>query len=190
MKLERPIYRIETESLVLRPWREDEVEVLSALILANLEHLRRWLPWANYEPEPRDEKLDRIRRSLVNFKNGEKCAYGIYESVNRRLLGCVGLETTSDVADRFADPDRAGEIGYWLDERSCGLGIMTVSVAAVTHVAFEAMGLCHLETLPNHTSTPKGEPRDSMIWVMDEGGYKASPAAALTLLATSETETN
>ena len=67
---------------------------------------------------------------------------------------------------------------------------MTVSVAAVTHVAVEAMGLCHLETLPNHTSTPKGEPRDSMTWVMDEGDYKASPAAALTLLATSETETN
>ena len=57
MKIERPIYRVETESLLLRPWREDEVEVLSALILANLEHLRRWFPWANYELEPRDENL-------------------------------------------------------------------------------------------------------------------------------------
>ena len=53
-----PAYRIHTQRLVLRCWQPTDAPLLKAAIDANLEHLRPWLPWAQYEPDrpPQDDR--------------------------------------------------------------------------------------------------------------------------------------
>src|SRR5678815_5969902 len=52
--------RIVTSRLVLRPWSVADAPVLKALIDANLEHLRAWMPWALNEPSPVEAVAQRI----------------------------------------------------------------------------------------------------------------------------------
>jgi RimJ/RimL family protein N-acetyltransferase len=182
--------RIEIERLILRPWREDEIDALQDAIGSSLDHLRRWLSWALHEPESREDKLERIRGSLADFEAGRRHVYGVYERNREELMGCVGLEEVSDGAERLSDPASAREIGYWLREDCTGKGYMTEAVRAVTRMAIDRLGVGRIEiqcdpvnrasaevprrvgcrhemTLHANQRNPRGELRDTMIWVMD-----------------------
>jgi RimJ/RimL family protein N-acetyltransferase len=52
-----PAYRIHTQRLVLRCWHPTDAPLLKAAIDASLEHLRPWLPWAQYEPTDLHRKI-------------------------------------------------------------------------------------------------------------------------------------
>ena len=87
------VERVETERLVLRPWREDDVDRLLEAITSSLDHLRAWLPWALHEPETREAKLERIRVSLHAFEVGERWTFGLFDRDDTRRGGGVGSET-------------------------------------------------------------------------------------------------
>ena len=41
---------VESPRLTIRRWRPDDVDALSAAIVASVDHLRPWMPWAADEP--------------------------------------------------------------------------------------------------------------------------------------------
>jgi RimJ/RimL family protein N-acetyltransferase len=187
-----PAYRIVTPRLLIRCWQPQDAVKLKEAVDTSVEHLRRWLPWADNEPELLERKLERIRRWRGEFDLGLDFVYGVFDPDEARVLGGTGLH-------KRVGPD-AREIGYWVRADSIGKGIATEFSAALTRVAFEVDKLSRVEihvvvgngasaAVPRklaylHEATlrrtrPSGGPLyDTMIWTMFAEKYTGSPAAS------------
>ncbi len=115
----------------LRPVFEVPSETLYALIDRNRDYLGEFLDFAT--PEYALEHAVRYAdQSRENWGRKGEQAYAIVH--RRRPAGTIGMH-------RYGSRNRAVEIGYWLDAGLQGSGIMTRSVAKLTEVAFEQLGV-------------------------------------------------
>jgi RimJ/RimL family protein N-acetyltransferase len=126
-------YRIETPRLVLRCWEPDDAPLLKDAVDSSIEHLLPWMPWARYEPQSLDEKLQLLREFRGQFDLGEQYVYGILEPDESRALGGCGLHPRGG--------DGSLEIGYWIRADAIGQGLATEVAAVLTRVGFEHFGL-------------------------------------------------
>ena len=111
----------------LRLLEEADANELHALIEANRDHLAPWMPWAADETLEGTLEFIRLTRRQLAANDGFQTAI-----VRRgRIAGVIGFH-------RVDWPNRATSIGYWLDERQQGRGIMTRAVRAlVDHALVE-----------------------------------------------------
>jgi ribosomal-protein-serine acetyltransferase len=123
------------DQLELRIYEERHaLEVFNAVV-ANRQHLRRWLPWAD-RVRTIDDTLTFIHRSLEQFARNDGLQAGIWEA--GRYVGGIGMH--------FVRHDtRRTELGYWLAEAAQGRGIMTRACAAMTHWCFQELSLNRVE---------------------------------------------
>jgi len=191
-------YRIHTPRLLLRCWHPTDANVLQREINENLGHLRPWLDWAEQEPEPLRNKIERLRRYRDEFVSHRDFFYGIFDRNGVRVLGGAGLHP------RIGSDAR--EIGYWIGKAYTRQGFATESSAALTTVAFEIdgvdrveihcdpeneasarvaekLGFVHRETLIGNKVDPRGRRRNTMIWVMRATDYKGSVAERVHIAA-------
>jgi ribosomal-protein-serine acetyltransferase len=101
-----------------------------AIVSAERERLREWLPWIDDTID-----LDTQARFLTDLEQAAYDGLGIYVAI--RLDGTlVGF---ADVRrDRLGE---GGEVGYWLAAAAVGRGVMTRTVAALVDMAFDDLGL-------------------------------------------------
>jgi RimJ/RimL family protein N-acetyltransferase len=66
-RFENPVYRIETERLVLRCYNPPDAQMIADSVSESLEHLKPWMPWAHNEPEPVELKVERLKRFRAEF---------------------------------------------------------------------------------------------------------------------------
>lgn len=185
-----PAYRIETRRLVVRCYQPSDARMLADSVSENVEHLKPWMPWAHAEPEPFENKVERVKRSRNLFDLGEDYVYGIFDPDETRLLGGTGLHT------RIGDSQL--EIGYWIHKDFTNQGLVTESTAALVKVAFEIIQIHRLEihcdpgnlasaSIPRklgftHEGTLRAKTpfldrwSDSMIWGLLEQEYPHSPS--------------
>ena len=97
-------------------------------------YLGAWLSWVDQTDIVADTR-EFIRQSGFAFSEGRalRCAIR-YEGV---ICGSVSLEAI----DRAND---SADVGYWLDERYQGRGIVTRCVTELSRLAFEDLGLHRL----------------------------------------------
>ena len=186
-----PAYRIETKRLVVRCYNPEDASLLAESVAESVEHLRPWMPWVYAEPEPLEEKSQRLKRFRGMFDLGQDFVYGIFNPDETKLLGGTGLHTR-------LGPD-ALEIGYWIHKEFINQGLVTESTAALIKVAFEVIHIHRIEihcdpansasaAIPRklgftHEGTLRGNTRfldlwrDSMIWGLLESEYPESPSA-------------
>jgi RimJ/RimL family protein N-acetyltransferase len=193
--------RIRTSRLVLRPWSAGDAPVLKALIDANLDHLRAWMPWAMNEPSPVEAIAERIGIFAANVRDGTDYTVGLF--LDDEAIGGAGLH-------RRAGPDTL-EIGYWVASDHTGRGYAAEAAMALTSLAFSMLhvehvqircdprnvfsaavprklGFAHIATLDCDTVTPTGEPRATMVWQMSRtffnDGREEQPVDAATVETT------
>jgi RimJ/RimL family protein N-acetyltransferase len=171
--------RLTTERLQLRCWDPEDAPALRAAIDGSLLQLREWLPWAMTEPSPIEELASRLRDFGERFRAHQEWMFALLDLRTGALLGGAGLH-------RRAAAD-ALEIGYWLTVEARGRGLATEAVMALARLALGPAGAArveircdprnersiavarragfrHLRTLTRDTTTPVGEPRDTMVW--------------------------
>jgi RimJ/RimL family protein N-acetyltransferase len=193
-----PAYRVETERLVIRCWEPRDAALLKSAVDASLDHLRPWLPWAWYDPQPLEEKINLLRMFRGQFDMGQDYIYAIFNRDETEVLGGSGLHMRHGPTAR--------EIGYWIAAAHVGKGIATETSAALMRVAFEHDRVERLEircdsqnsasaAIPaklgfTHEGTRRrlpvgrgGEQRDTMIWTMFADEYPGSPAASVDITA-------
>jgi ribosomal-protein-serine acetyltransferase len=105
-----------------------DAEALFAVVEANRDRLRPWMPWEDTTRSP-DDIRDFIERARASSSDAE--ANGIW--VDGELAGTVGMRI-----DTLAN---AAEIGYWIDRRHEGRGIVTRGCRRFIEEAFGAFGL-------------------------------------------------
>lgn len=172
--------------------------MLKTAIDSSLEHLRPWLPWAWFDPQTIEEKINLLRTFRGRFDLGEDYIYGIFNRDESAVLGGSGLHLRCG--------PNAREIGYWIAAERVGQGIASETAAALTKIAFEHDGVERVEIhcdpknaasagIPakigyHHEATRRrlplgrdGEQRDNMIWTMFSEEYPASPARTFAVKA-------
>jgi len=186
-----PAYRIETKRLVVRCYDPSDAPLLAEAVTANVEHLRPWMPWVYSEPEPIEEKVQRLKRFRGMFDLGENFVYGIFNPEDTRLLGGTGLHPRVG--------ERQLEIGYWIHKDLVNQGLVTECTAALVKVAFELIDIHRLEihcdpanlasaAIPRklgftHEGTLRAKTAflerwsDSMVWGLLESEYPDSPSS-------------
>jgi RimJ/RimL family protein N-acetyltransferase len=176
--------QIRTSRLVLRPWNVADAPVLKALIDANRDHLRAWMPWAMNEPSPIDVLAKRIEGFRAAVRDGTDFGVGIH--LGDEAIGGAGLH-------RRGAPDTL-EIGYWMSVPHIGRGYASEAAMALTRLAFSMahvehvqircdprnaasasvprkLGFEHIATLEADTLTPTGEPRATMVWQISRTNF-------------------
>jgi RimJ/RimL family protein N-acetyltransferase len=129
--------RIEHPRFVLRCRDEADAPRVQEVIERNLEHLRRFMPWAWDEPRPVEEKVARIRAAREKFMRGEEWQFGIFSPDETRVLGAIGLH-------RGAAPGTM-EIGFWLCRSAEGQGVATEATRILTDLALTRLGATRVE---------------------------------------------
>lgn len=107
--------------LELSPWEVDMADAMAAVIVANREHLTRFLSW----PTPdynRDAAMAFIHQAQRQYADEGILALGIWE--RGVLVGGIGMNTT-------VWRTRSTALGYWLAASAQGRGIMTRAVRSV-----------------------------------------------------------
>lgn len=107
-----------------------------AVVDAERDRLREWLPWvdATVDVDIEHEFLRSIE--LIN-----DVGTGLHATIRfeGEFCGFVGL--------RLDAVHRSAEVGYWISQRGAGRGLMTRSVTAMFDVAFADLGVHRVELL-------------------------------------------
>jgi RimJ/RimL family protein N-acetyltransferase len=163
------------------------------VVEANVDHLRRWLPWVQDRPASVDEQAVRLRRFRASFDLGKEFVYGAFDAVTGAVVGAGGLH-------RSVGAD-ALEIGYWLRSERTKQGLGSELAGALTRVAFEIerverveircapentdsaaiperLGFHHEATLRARLSSAHGK-HDMMLWSLWSTDYDASAASSM-----------
>ncbi len=130
-------YRIETERLVIRCYEPRDAPLLKEAVDASLDHLRPWMPWARFEPQPLEEKVELLRRFRGQFDLDENYVYGVFDRAESRQLGGSGLHPRGGPASL--------EIGYFIRADALRQGLATEVTAVLSRVAFEVCGVARVD---------------------------------------------
>ncbi|MDB4944370.1 MAG: acetyltransferase [Labilithrix sp.] len=195
-------YRIETPRLVIRCWSPEDAERVKAAEDASREHLRPYMLWANREPEPLLDVIDKLRMFRSWFDKGDDFMFGAFE---RRADGSEG----ACVGGTGLHP-RAGsggmEVGYWVHADHLRRGIATEMAAALTRVGFEvhrlrwveircaasnaasagiprALGFAHEAVLRDRLVVSSGAIEDALVFTLLAKDHEASPARRMPVKA-------
>ena len=132
-----PPYRIETERAVIRCYQPDDALLLKEAIDSSLDHLRPWMPWAQAEPQPLEQKVELLRTFRGEFDLGRNFGYGVFEPDESRVLGGAGLHPRGGLGSL--------EIGYWIRADAIGRGLATEVTAVLTRAGIEKCGLARVD---------------------------------------------
>lgn len=112
-----------------------DADALFALVDANRQHLRHWLPWLDANSAA-SATLHFIEATQKQFADNSGFVAGIWYC--GELVGVIGL-------NRIEWENRIGCPGYWLAEGFQGKGIMTQSCRALVNYAFTELNLNRID---------------------------------------------
>ena len=126
----RPQPTIETDGLLLRPWRAEEAAVLARAY--SDPEIRRWHVRTMDEPEA----LARIAAGRESWRAERSAEWAVLEGavpVGRVILKDLDLR------------DGCAEVGYWVLPEARGRGVATRALQALSETLFDDLGFRRLE---------------------------------------------
>jgi ribosomal-protein-serine acetyltransferase len=126
---------IETKRTVLRMWTATDIEVMAALVAANVEHLRPWMPWVGFEPLTTAARRELIAGWHSDWEAGGGLVVGVF--LDGLPIGGSGYHVNRG-------PNTL-EIGYWIAASHSRRGLATEVSAALTTTAFTVAGIDRVE---------------------------------------------
>lgn len=137
--------RIETDRLILRPWRESDLEdFYEYASVDGVGQMCGWLPHKN-----REESATILRLFME-----EKKTFALELKASGKVIGSIGLESRNPELD-IPENAQGREIGYILSKEYWGMGLMPEAVKAVIDCCFQQLDFDWLTCghfLRNHQS--------------------------------------
>lgn len=121
---------LETERLILRPWKETDAESL-------YEYARdeRVGPVAGWPPHTSVENS----REVIKYVLSEQETYAVCLKEDNRAIGSIGLMRGKQ--SNLDLPENEGEIGYWIGVPFWGQGLIPEAVRELIRHAFSDLGI-------------------------------------------------
>jgi ribosomal-protein-serine acetyltransferase len=123
------------DGLFLKSLELREAEELLLLVDANRPYLREWLPWLDLTRSI-DEMIVYIESTLHQISSNLGFQTAIWHQ--GQIVGIIGYH-------HLEWANRSACIGYWLDQRHQGKGIMTKACRALVDYAFDDWKLNRIE---------------------------------------------
>lgn len=124
---------LETERLLLRPWREDDAEALYQYAKDPAVG-----PAAGWPPHTSVENSREIIRGVLS----QPITWAVVLRETGLPVGSIGLMIGG--ASSMKLPETEAEIGYWIGKLHWGQGLIPEAVRRVQRYAFEALGMARL----------------------------------------------
>lgn len=119
---------METERLVLRPFRESDLEdFFDCCHNPNIGKNAGWKP---------HDTIEESKEVLTNVFLGNKDMLAIVLKEDDRVIGSIGI-----IEDSTRQNPKAGMIGFWLKESFWSKGFVSEAVKALLAYAFNTQGL-------------------------------------------------
>jgi ribosomal-protein-serine acetyltransferase len=129
----------------LRRWRRADADTVYRVVMASLDHLRPWMPWAaGYD---RERAVHYVNLCEHDWDAGVAYNYAIL-SGDDEVVGSIGLM-------RRVGPGGL-EIGYWLHPAHTGRGLATAATTALVEQAFTLLGVGFVEIVHDQANTASG----------------------------------
>jgi len=127
------------DSLLLRPFRDEDAGALFEAVRESIAEVSPWLPWCheNYSIEESREFISSRTRAATEV---EWYSLGIFTEDSGRFLGGVGLNFINRV-------HQLGNLGYWVRTSAAGQGIATNAARLMARFGFAELGLHRIEIL-------------------------------------------
>lgn len=122
---------LETERLILRPWREEDVEDFYEY--ASVDGVGQMAGW---KPHESIEESEKILRGFID----QKKTFALVLKENGKAIGSLGLESQREELDESFSQLQGREIGYVLSKAYWGRGLMPEAVSRVIRHCFGDLG--------------------------------------------------
>jgi RimJ/RimL family protein N-acetyltransferase len=183
--------RLQGERIALRRWRETDVQPLWEAVHESADVLRPWMPWVTAYTSPAAAR-EFIERATMQWNEREALFMAIVDQESDLLLGGTGFDIPDWRLRKF-------EIGYWLRGDAVGKGYVSDAVRLLTECAFERFAARRVEIrcdprnlrsrrvaeragydleghLRNHQLDGEGQPRDTLVFALTDGDWRARRA--------------
>lgn len=120
-----------TERLVIRMPKPGDGKVVYDAMMASMNELKQWLPFAQKEQTEQDVELN-IRSAHISFLKREDLRLLVFLKETGEFIASSGLHRINWSVPKF-------EIGYWIDSRFSGKGYMTEAVKGISEFAFHEL---------------------------------------------------
>ena len=136
----------------------DDVPALTALAIANREHLAPWQPTPRPVAFSEHGQAEAVRAALETYDAGHMVPHVILDA-SGAIVGRITLN--SIIRGAF----QSASVGYWVGVQSTGRGIATAAVARIVGIAFGELGLHRLqgETLAHNTASRRVLERNGFV---------------------------
>jgi [ribosomal protein S5]-alanine N-acetyltransferase len=153
--------RLETERLLLRPYRLEDLDELHAMF-SDPEHMR-WYP----EPLPREGSLDWLERQMARYRTRGYALWIVEDRRTGEFLGTAGPNLlTIEGVDEV-------EIGWHTRPGRKGQGIAPEAGAAARDWVFDNLEVDHVIALVRPENRSSGRVAEKIGMQVDrEGDYK------------------
>lgn len=127
--------QFQLDGLVMRAWREDDIDAALRIVLENREHLQTYMQWMTP-----DYSIEHARKFIFEgIKNRlDKVTLGLALVEDGDLIGSTGF-------NRLDWNAKVCEIGYWIDHRHEGKGVITKACKAMIAYAFDELEMNRVE---------------------------------------------
>ncbi|HET7013982.1 MAG TPA: GNAT family N-acetyltransferase [Streptosporangiaceae bacterium] len=122
---------------VLVRLRESHSDLMSDAVLASLDHLKPWMPWANAEAGSPAAQRERCQAVQESWNSGSDYNYALRTDESGPVIGGFGLH-------RRVGSDGI-EIGYWVHVDYVGRGYATAAAEALTRAGLGLDDVVHVE---------------------------------------------
>ena len=140
----RPDEVIENGPVILRRYREDDLDAVFRAVTESIDHLRPWAPWA--QGYDRESAAGFLASSIQGWDEGTVFNYAI--TTEGVLAGGIGL---------MARIGPGGlEIGYWVHQAFIRRGLATAASAALVEQAFRLPGVNRVEIVHDELNVASG----------------------------------
>lgn len=126
-----------TERLIIRAPRIEDAEEVWKSVEVSQKALKEWMPWAQ-EKGTLEQRIKNLRQAVADFITREDLRLHLFLKETGEFVGCSGLHRINWDVRKF-------EIGYWIDSRFEGKGLMTEAVERITSFAFDELHANRIE---------------------------------------------
>lgn len=128
--------------------RLDDAAELTALVIANRDHLEPWQPTPAESWFSEAGQVDGIRAVLAGYEAGTQVPHVIVDGPGA-LVGRIGLNSVIRGAFQSAS------VGYWVAADATGQGVATAALGLMVDLAFGRLRLHRVqgETLPHNIAS-------------------------------------
>lgn len=133
-----PPTSFKTERLLIRRYREEDVDLLYAAARASITRVFEFLPWCHPDYQ-RQDAIDWLGAVTENWKKADTWSFGIFSADGQQLHGGCGISRI--------DEHPIGNLGYWIGTGSEQRGIATEATIALAEYGLRELGLQRIEII-------------------------------------------